>query len=207
MHRTYPSNDSNLHICPSMILNPRYYPPDNTIFATLEETKVITSRIIVSNWCNYNPIHKKHYVVLYNAMNTKGNPISIRKTLEPSIFEKDLIDDQTCDSSSITELAFRDGNYLSAYPRVVILKYHARMKWWIFYCLPFFLITMLLIACNLFYSSSVTYGRSRHLKNLKTVLILFAILYSIILIPLAYAIGRWRNAVIYGGRKLSNPYV
>jgi hypothetical protein len=193
-------------LIPSMTLNPRYYPPGNTILATLEETKVISSRIIVSNWCRYNPIHKKHYVVLYNAMDKRGNPVSIRKTLEPGIFEKDLIDDQVCDSSSITELAFRDGNYLSAFPRVLIIKYHTRMKWWTFYCLPFLVVTLFSIACNLFYSSSVTYRRSQHLQNLHSILIFFGILYAMILIPLAYVIRQWQNAVNYGGKRLSNPY-
>jgi hypothetical protein len=193
-------------LIPSMILNGRNYPPGNTILATLEETKVISSRIIISNWCQYNPIHKKHYVVLYNAIDKRGNPVSIRKTLEPAIFDRDLIDDQTCDTSSITELTFRDRNYLSAYPRVLIIKYQMRRKWWMFYCLPFFVITLFSIACNLFYSSSVTYQRSRHLKHMKSVLILFGILYIVILIPLIYAIRRWQNAVNYGGKRLNNPY-
>jgi hypothetical protein len=182
---------------PGFRLDTRSYLSGPAVTATLTETKLVR----VNNACDI--LKKSRYVVEYMVHNEDGSFMTIRKTLQPGIFDRELIDGEIFDTSFVTDLVRQEGKPFSAVPRKLVERHTKREYRWILYLMPILVVTINAIIFNLFLSyrdlAFLSRVRGSHYHPLTHIYIVFGVLYTIILVPLAHGTRRWLHYVHNGG--------
>eukprot|EP00545_Synedropsis_sp_CCMP1620_P014090 CAMPEP_0119006166 /NCGR_PEP_ID=MMETSP1176-20130426/2147_1 /TAXON_ID=265551 /ORGANISM="Synedropsis recta cf, Strain CCMP1620" /LENGTH=319 /DNA_ID=CAMNT_0006958055 /DNA_START=105 /DNA_END=1064 /DNA_ORIENTATION=+ len=178
------------------------------ISATLEETigdqnKSMRSRSIWQRvFCCCCAAKKGSYVVQYSAPSAiHGRPVVVRKTLWSGVWDDDLSSSEN-GFVEVTRLWCKDGEPFSAYPRHVIEDHHARYKTWVLYFLPLLLLTVVVVAYNIWYTNDVVWGN--HIKYLPAIFHTYGTLAVVILLPLICYVGKFTYHVQYGGEESSS---
>lgn len=186
---------------PGMRLDTRSYMRGRAVAATLNDTKLVR----VTNV--FSALKKPSYVVVYTTNKADGSAVTIRKTLQPGFFDKDLIDGEICDTKYLTDLVCKEGAPFSAFPRKAVRRHSRRENKWILYFMPILVVTFHAIMFNLFLSYHflvyVPRAHMKHVHLLTPLYIIFGILYIAILVPLAFGIKRWVNDVHNGGEVIT----
>ncbi len=186
---------------PSMRLDTRSYLRGPAVAATLDETELVRATNV------FSALKKPRYVVTYTTNEADGSVMTIRKTLQPGFFDKDLIDGEICDTRYLTDLVCKVGAPFSAFPRKAVKRHIGREKKWILYFMPILVVTFHAILFNLFLSYHflvyVPKAHTKHVHLLTPLYIIFGVLYAVILFPLAFGIKRWVNDVHTGGEVIS----
>ena len=185
---------------PGLRLDAKSYLSGAFIAATLEETKQVGPSIL-------HPRRRTHYVVVFTSRKEDGSAITIRKTLKPSIFDRELHDGEVFETRFITELVSREGMPFSAFPQKSVYRHIKRQVRWFLYFMPILVSTCLAIVLSLIIYrleySSYGFDRARQAKLITSVFIVFGILYPLILIPIAFGVRNWLDDVTNGGEEIS----
>ena len=182
---------------PGFRLDTRSYLSGPAVKAALTETKLVR----VKNACDL--LKKSRYGVEYIVHNVDGSFMTIRKTLRPGIFDRELIDGEIYDTSFVTDLVRQEGAPFSAVPRKIVERHTKREYRWILHLMPILVVTINAIIFNLFlsyhYLAFMSRVRGSHDHPLTPIYIVFGVLYTIILFPLAIGTRRWLHDMHNGG--------